>query len=167
MAGDIREKNRNNTRHSSTTLQQWMSRFVLEMRKKDGSPYPPNSIHHIVCGIMQFVENHKLIFFHDKDFAELQGVLDAEMKCLKSTGIGSQKPQAEPLTPEEEEHLWEKGILGDHSPQALLNTVFYFSGIYFALRSGDEHRRLRYKDSQIQVFERHGERSYLLYVEDV
>ena len=110
--------------------------------KKDGSPYPPNSIHHIVCSIMQFVENHKLIFFHDKDFAELQGVLDAEMKCLKSAGIGSQKPQAEPLAPEEEEHLWEKGILGDHSPQALLNTVFYFSGIYFALRSGDEHHRL-------------------------
>ena len=45
----------------------------------------------------------------------------------------------------------------DYSPQALLNAVFYFNGIYFALRSGDEHRRLRYKDSQIQVFERHGE----------
>ena len=119
---------------------------------------------------MRFVRlNGKLQvdFFHDKDFAELWGVLDAEMKRLKSAGIGSQKRQAEPLTPEEEERLWEKGILGDHSPQALLNAVFYFNGIYFALRSGDEHRRLRYKDSQIQVFERHGERSYLLYVEDV
>ena len=63
---------------------------------------------------MRFVRlNGKLQvdFFHDKDFAELRGVLDAEMKRLKSAGIGSQKRQAEPLTPEEEEHLWEKGII--------------------------------------------------------
>ena len=47
------------------------------------------------------------------------------------------------LTREEEEHLWEKGVLGDHSPQAFLNTVFYFN---FALCSGDEHHMLQYKD---------------------
>ena len=36
-------------------LQRWMSRFVLEIRKKDGTPYPPESVYHIVCGIMRFV----------------------------------------------------------------------------------------------------------------
>ena len=30
------------------TLQYWMSRFVLEARKKDGNEYPPNTLHHIV-----------------------------------------------------------------------------------------------------------------------
>ena len=152
------------------TLQRWMSRFVLEVRKKDGAPYPPNSVYHIVCGIMRFIRLNgkpEVDFFRDQDFAEFRGVLDAEMKRLKASGIGSQKRQAEPLSLEEEELLWEKGVLGDHSPQALLNTVFFFNGIHFALRSGDEHRRLRHGDSQIQVVEKPGERSYLLYVEDV
>ena len=79
--------------------------------------------------------------------------MDAELKHLKPAGNGSHKRKAEPLTQEEEELLLVKGILGDHSPKALLNSVFYFNGICFALRSGDEHRCLRYRDSQIQAFE--------------
>ena len=62
------------------------------------------------------------------------------MKRVKQVGIGSDKCQPEPLSPEEEELLWKKGILGDHSPQALLNSVFFFNGVCFALRGGDEHR---------------------------
>ena len=31
---------------SNTEMSYWMSKFVLEVRKKDGSPYPPNSLHH-------------------------------------------------------------------------------------------------------------------------
>ena len=77
----------------------------------------------------------------------------AELKHLKPAGNGSHKRKAEPLTQEQEELLLVKGILGDHSPKALLNSVFYFNGICFALRSGDEHRCLRYRDSQIQAFE--------------
>ena len=128
-----------------TQLQRWMSRFVLEIRKKDGTPYPPESIYHIVCGIMRFVRLNgkpEVDFFRDQAFAEFRTVLDAEMKRLKAAGIGSRAHKAEPLTPEEEEMLWEKGVLGDHSPQALLNTVFYQNDANFALRSGNEHRQL-------------------------
>ena len=41
------------------------------------------------------------------------------------------------------------------------------NGLYFALRSGDEHRNLRHNPCQIQVVERQGERPYLLYTEDI
>ena len=52
----------------------------------------------------------------------------------------------------EEEILWEKGILGEHSPDALLNTFFLQIGTYFALKSGAEHRALRHgKNCQIVV----------------
>ena len=40
---------------------------------------------------------------------------DAEMKRL--SGLGSKKRQAEPLTTEEENMLWEKGLLGSKDPQ--------------------------------------------------
>ena len=60
------------------------------------------------------------------------------MKRLKAAGIASKSRKAEPLTEQEEELLWDQGILGDSTPQALLNTVFFQNGINFALRSGDK-----------------------------
>ena len=51
------------------------------------------------------------------------------------------KKKAEVITEEMEEILWQKGLLGDHSPHVLLNTMVYLIGFYFALRSGEEHRR--------------------------
>ena len=88
------------------------------------------------------------------------------MKRLQSKGLGSKCKQAEPISEEEEELLWAKGLLGDHSPQALLNTMVFMIGLYFALRSGMEHRELRYNNSQIEVFHRDCERPNLLYTED-
>ena len=55
-------------------------------------------------------------------------------------GKGSSKKKAEPLTNHDEEKLWKSGLLGDHSPTALLNTIFYMCGLFFALRRGAEHR---------------------------
>lgn len=106
-------------------------------------------------------------FFKDREFVGFRQSLDAEMKRLQSKGIGSEHKQAEPFTIEEEEMLWQNKILGDHTPEALLNTIIYMNGVYFALRSGDEHRQLRHNPCQIQVVERTGERSYLKYTEDV
>ena len=77
------------------------------------------------------------------------------------------KLQAEPLTPDEEEALWSAGVLGQHSPRALVDTIFYMCGVYFALRSGEEHRALRHYPPQIELIEKRGERSYLKYTEDI
>ena len=109
----------------------------------------------------------ELDFLKQYAFADLKTTLDAEMKRLKRAGVGNSKKQAEPLSEEEEEELlWTKGVLGDHSAQALLNTVFFFNGVCFALRSGGEHRELRFKNSQIQLVEKPGKKAYLVYTED-
>ena len=57
------------------------------------------------------------------------------MKRLQRAGLGR---KAEPLTAEE----------GSGSPQALLDAMVIMNGIYFAWRSGSEHRQLR---CQIEV----------------
>ena len=71
------------------------------------------------------------------------------MKRLKSKGLSTSKKREECIDEEDEETLWSKGILGDHSPQALLSTVFFMNGLYLALRSGQEHRQLRQSPCQI------------------
>ena len=51
--------------------------------------------------------------------------------------------QAEPLSIEEENLLWEQNLLGDHSPQALLNTMMLLCRVHFTLRSDQEHQTLQ------------------------
>ena len=68
---------------------------------------------------------------------------------------------------EEEETLWQKGLLGDSTPHVLLDTMVYYCGLYFALCNGKEHWQLRNSPCQIEVVERTGERPYLRYTKDV
>ena len=42
-----------------------------------------------------------------------------------------------------ENSLWEKGVLGEESPDKLRNTVLFLLGINLGLRAGDEHYELR------------------------
>lgn len=151
-------------------VQYWLSRFILEVRKKDGSEYPANSLHHICCGLMRHLRQNgqpEIDFFRDPTFSNFRATLDSEMKRIQSKGIGSKKRQAEPLTEEEEELLWKSGQLGHHSPQALVDTMFFMCGIYIALRSGQEHGNLRFQPSQIELIEQPGHRAFLRYTEDI
>ena len=40
-------------------MDKWLSRFVLEVRRKDGNVYPPNTIHQLCCGILRHVQDVK------------------------------------------------------------------------------------------------------------
>ena len=44
---------------------------------------------------------------------------------------------------EEENRLWELGILSTETPMSLLNAVFVLNGIHRVLRGGQEHRGLK------------------------
>ena len=74
---------------------------------------------------------------------------------LRGKGIGSKPKTAAVILTEDENPLWEKGILGSATPKALLNAVFYLNGKNFHLRGGDEHEFLRI--SQLQYYQ-HPER---------
>ena len=92
-------------------------------------------------------------------------MLDGKLKQLNRTGRYVEKKRDSVITVEMEEKLWEGGLLGDHSPQVLVDTVLYLIGLNFALRSGEEHRHLRHFPSQISVIDTEGA-PYIMYCED-
>ena len=148
----------------------WLSRFILEVCKKNGDPYPPNTLYQLICGLQRQLCEHghaSIKLFENPSLHGFRSTVDGEMKCLNATGNYLNKKQAQPITKEQENRLWELGLLGDHNAQVLLNTTVYQVGYFFALRSGNEHRRLRHYPSQIQLHEPPGDRAYLVYREDI
>ena len=51
------------------------------------------------------------------------------------------------------------------SPQALLDTMIFMCGMYFALRSGKEHQDLQF--NQIELIEPTDATPYLIYMENI
>ena len=47
------------------------------------------------------------------------------------------------ITLDEEQHFWESGVFNTQTPEGLLNAVFYYNGVNFVLRGGEEHRSLK------------------------
>ena len=107
-----------------------MTRFILEVRKRDGSVYTPNTLHHITAGVMRHLRwngRQDIDFFRASEYNNFRQSLDAEMKRLQSLGIGAKKKQAKVLTEAEEELLWTEGLLGGKTPRMLLDTVVFYN----------------------------------------
>ena len=110
-----------------------LAAFILEARRADGKPYPGTTLRNIVAALFRVMKQHQgaanVVSFIDKGsrekyFPRYHNALDRM--------------------------LWETGVLGFHSPQSLLNAVFYYNGNIFCLRGVSEHVKLRF--SQIQHY---------------
>ena len=93
----------------------------------------------------------ELDIFRNPRYKLFQDSIDLRMKTLTRTGLGINVKQARPISADEEEILRSKGLLGEDDPRTLVNTLVYLFGKYFSLRSGEEHRELRF--SQLEVIE--------------
>ena len=49
---------------------------------------------------------------------------------------------ATPVSNAMEEKMWIEGVLGEHSPGQLLDTIMYLMGVNLSVRGGNEHRKL-------------------------
>ena len=125
----------------------WLSRFVAEVRHQDGKPYPPRTIHQLLCGLQHHMlsMNPTATKFMDQKnpaFRELHNTCDNRYRTLHKEGIGSDVHHAPLITQEEEDQLWSNGVIGTSTPKALQNAVFYYIGKRFCVRGGDEQRQL-------------------------
>ena len=64
----------------------------------------------------------------DGNFRQLHHTLDVQFHKLHSNGIGRKTKQSEVISKEEEQRLWESGVLGMADPKSLQTAVFYILG---------------------------------------
>ena len=129
------------------TLNFWLPRFVLEMRRQDGKPYPSRSTHQLLTGLQHYMLDKNPMatkFLDQKDprFRDVHGACDSVYRQLHQQGIGTSVRHASVITPEEEEQLWSTSVISITTPHSLQRAVFYYVGKRFCIRGGEEQRRL-------------------------
>ena len=147
-----------------------IARFIKECRNQKGQKYPGNTLREMVLCLQMYLNKHGFVykFLNDTSFSRIRNCLDNTMKATAAEGIGLERKQADVISQEEEELLWERGILGSDTPLQLLRAVFYLNGIHFALRGGGEHRNLRcYNHPQLTFGVDSDGMQYVQYKEDV
>lgn len=97
-----------------------------------------------LCGLQRYMKSAKpekapsIFAIH-----RLHHTMDSLYRKLRASGTGAQRRSTETFTKEEENKLWQCGVLGVHNPTSLLRAVFFNNGKSFCLRGGEEHRNLR------------------------
>ena len=88
---------------------------------------------------------------NDKEFCEVQDILKKKQKQLKAIGKGNKPNSADALKDEETEEFYWADVLGNKTPQALLNTVWMNNCIYFGMRPGQEQGDLCWGDLELKM----------------
>ena len=131
--------------HSTEQLNYIMTRFILEVKNLQGQDYSRETLYDLVVSLQMYLNRvgRNVRFLEQDEFQSVKHTLDHRMKQLSKEGKINQKSKAEPISYDEEEKMWDMKILGDETPEMLLNTVLYLIGVNFSLRAADEHKSLQ------------------------
>ena len=134
-------------------LQEIIKKIVLAVRKKNGEEYEPSSIRAFIQSIDRHLRknNYGFSVLNDKEFHEVQDILKKKQKQLKSVGKENRPNAADPLSDEDIATFYSRGVLGIHSPRALLNTLWMNNCTFFGMRPGKEQRDLCWGDLQLKT----------------
>jgi len=109
-------------------LDEYIANYILSVRKPDGQEYEPSTIRNIISSLDRKLKRHKypfkIIADNTNAFQLTRDALTAKQKSLKRLGKGKKPMKASPITDDEINILYEKGILGSGNAQALLNTTW-------------------------------------------
>ena len=102
-------------------------------------------MYEIVLSLQHFMSmnGRELKLLDHPGLVKMLNTLDNRMKELSKGGIIHERQQANTISIQDKEYLWNTGLLGDDSPEKLVNTVLYLIGLHFALCACDEHNALK------------------------
>ena len=100
-------------------LNYWLSQFMLEARRADGSQYPSTTIYQLLCGLLRHArsiwkECPNFLDRQNSTFVELRGTCNRLSRELRQAGIAATVKHAAVISAEEEDKLWENGAMYRH-----------------------------------------------------
>ena len=114
-------------------LNKSLGAFVTETLKMNSDPYPPKTLHEILCGLLRHAWSEDLSFPCKSPRQKWRKVhkitqcKDTVSQKLRTDGVGSIMQSAELFTKKQEEaKLWESGALGTQDHTSLLRAVLFY-----------------------------------------
>ena len=126
----------------------WLPRYVCETRTKAGNKYPASTLLCLLGGLLREMRSvspdcPNFMDTSDSRFKGMHSIVDSYFRQLRNEGVGASVKHASLINKDEENILWQHGVLGDDTPERLLRAVFYCNGKNICLRGGKEHRCLK------------------------
>ncbi|XP_076114944.1 uncharacterized protein LOC143082852 isoform X3 [Mytilus galloprovincialis] len=129
-------------------LNDLLVKFIHEVRNSAGAPYPPNSIRSLIAGFQRIFRrsgwtNLSLFDSTKKEFSKFHKALDERCIELIKQGIGVKKKQAQMITDQQEQVLWDKGVFSLDMSWGLLYAVYFYTCKVFCVGPSYELWKLR------------------------
>ncbi len=111
------------------TINNQLSKFIVETRKTNGAQYLPATLHSLLCGILRCMRESNPVgcpnFLDKKDtrFRPLQRTLDYDFNKLHSGSVGRKVKHAETISLEEEDKIWRSGFMDQKVFKMLLSIL--------------------------------------------
>lgn len=147
-------------------LSDYISGFLLSVRRKDGSEYEPTTLRSFVSSINRHLitNGYKFSLMTDVQFRRCRDVLAAKQKQLKSIGKGNKPMAADEISDDDLSVMYEKKVLGPDNPSSLIYTMWMVCTLHFGMRTGKETHDLRWGDIQLKSDDDGNE--YLIYSQE-
>ena len=146
-------------------LNSLLAHFFIKVRKLNGEEFEPGTLTSFQRSFDRYLRQHGKNYniIQDKIFESSREALESKRKQLRLKGKGGRPNKALGLTNDELEKFWSEKQLGDHSPEALLRTVWLNNTMHFGWRARDEHRKVLLGDLEIRQEEGGERREYVIW----
>ena len=113
-----------------------MCAFIPEVTKLNGSDYPGKTLYEMVMSVQKYLNENKVFWkvVDDLEFLEIRTVLDNVMKQRAAENVGGVVKQAQCIPLEFEQKLWDRGVLGEQTPDQLRDTILFLIGVNCGLK---------------------------------
>ena len=108
-------------------LSSFISEFIKTVRKKENNEdYKPNSLRAMMASFERCLKkkNYGYSIMRDVESEKERTALKSKQRDLKKKGKGDKPNASVPLTEDDKKLLYDKGLLGKSTPEALLNAVW-------------------------------------------
>ena len=148
LANSLKRKKREETVEEikPNELNKYVCEFILSVKLED---YEPPSLRGLFASVNRFLNEGKypVSGIDNKEFNQARKCLKARRKQLKKQSKG-RKLNTE-LAYKQVNILYEKGLLGISSAEALVNTLWLLNSVHFGLRGCGDHRQMAWGDVKL------------------
>ena len=126
--------------------------FIITVQKKENSKdYEPNSLRAMMASFEPHLKkkNYGYSIMKDVEFEKPRTALKSKQRDLKNKGKGDKPNASVPLTEDDIKVLYDKGLSGKSTPEALMNRIWFNNTVYLGLRGCKEHRDMCWGDVQL------------------